>query len=446
MDLSPWLDPATAGPLPPQDRAVYVESLYAFRHYGWAGQRALVTAETKLIDSTTPELYRRDDYAEAANRAADDPALVAALHERAAGVSARLAESGTAQGVQLDTEQQAQLEALGYVTAAANAPSDGDGFDRGLADPVSRLPVLRDVERARQAVRKGDLDVALERLEAVLKTDPGLVQPQQLRAQVLVRKGRVPEALAAFEALNAQTRSAGIEISVGSLKRDLGRTAEAQAHFEAALELEPYLDTAWRSYLRLLHQTGQQEALQDALVLVRDRRPDLGTAQVIAGLLALQRGGEGAEQALMAASAAHPQEPGARVALAGLARNRGELDTAARLLREELDLQRPAPAVRAALVEVLAAKKDYAGQLEQIDLLPAVVRVEPVMLHARAQALFNLGRYDDALVGCGACLQAAPESARCKLLEANVLNKLGRSAEARAALAEARRLKGLPPR
>ena len=74
MDLSPWLDPGKAGPLPPQDRAVYVESLYAFRHYGWAGQRAIVTADTKLIDSTTPELYQRDDYAETANRAGDDPA------------------------------------------------------------------------------------------------------------------------------------------------------------------------------------------------------------------------------------------------------------------------------------------------------------------------------------------------------------------------------------
>ena len=445
MDLSPWLDPATTGPLPPQDRAVYVESLYAFRHYGWAGQRAIVTADTKLIDSTTPELYGRDDYAEAANRAADDPALVTALHERAVGISARLADAGTAQGVQLDAEQQAQLEALGYVTAAANAPSEGDGFDRGLPDPVSRLPVLRDVERARQAVRTGDLDVALERLDAVLATDPGLVQPQKLRAQVLARRGRVPEALAAFDALNAQTRSAGVEISLGSLKRELGRVEEARAHYEAALELEPYLDSAWRPYLRLLHQTGEQEALIEALLLVRERRPDLGTAQVIAGLVALERGGEGAERALAAASAAHPEEPGARVALAGEARKRGDLYTAARLLREELELPRGGPAVRAALVEVLAAQKDYAGQLEQVDRLLVSLPDDPTMLHARAQALFNLGRYRDALVGCRTCLGAAPLDANCKLLEANVLSKLGRSEEAEAALVDARRMKGLPP-
>jgi arylsulfatase A-like enzyme/Flp pilus assembly protein TadD len=446
MDLSPWLDPATAGPLPPQDRAVYVESLYAFRHYGWAGQRAIVTADTKLIDSTTPELYRRDDYAEAANRAEDDPALVTVLHERAAGISAQLAQSGTAQGVQLDAEQQAQLEALGYVTAAANTPSDGDGFDRGLSDPVSRLPVLRDVERARQAVRSGDLDLALERLEAVLATDPGLVQPQKLRAQVLARTGRVPEALAAFEALNAQTRAAGVEISLGSLKRDLGRVVEARAHYEAALELEPYLDAAWRPYLRLLYQTGQEEALIEALMLVRERRPELGTAQVIAGLVALERGGEGAERALAAASAAHPDEPGARVALAGAARKRGDLDTAERLLREELELPRGGPAVRAALVEVLAAKKDYAGQLEQVERLLTAVPDDPTMLHARGQALFNLGRYDDALAGCQTCLGAVPQDANCKLLEANVLSKLGRPDEAKAALEDARRMKGLPSR
>ena len=445
MDLSPWLDPATAGPLPPQDRAVYVESLYAFRHYGWAGQRAIVTAETKLIDSTTPELYRRDDYAEAANRAAEDPALVTVLHGRAVDISARLAESGTAQGVQLDAEQQAQLEALGYVTAAANAPSEGDGFDRGLADPVSRLPVLRDVERARQAVQAGELDVALERLDAVLATDPGLVQPQLLRGQVLTRKGRVPEALAAFEALNAQTRSAGVEVALGSLKRDLGRVEEAQAHLEAALELEPYLDAAWRPYLRLLYQTGQEEALIAALQTAHGRRPELGAAQVIAGMLALDRGGVGAERALAAASAAHPGEPGARVALAGEARKRGELAAAERLLREELDLPRTPPAVRAALVEVLAARKDFEGQLAEIDRLLLAMPADPTMLRARAQALFNLGRHDAALLACARCLDAAPRAADCKLLEANVLSKLGRAGAAQAALAAAREMKGLPP-
>ncbi|MEC8423194.1 MAG: sulfatase-like hydrolase/transferase, partial [Myxococcota bacterium] len=441
IDLSPWLDPGQVGPLPPSDRAVYVESLYAFRHYGWAGQRAVVTAETKLIDSTTPELYRRDDYAEAANRAEDDPGLVREMHTRAAEISARLAEATTAQGAQLDADQLAQLEALGYVTAAANAPSEGDGFERGLPDPVRRLPVLRDVERARQALQQGELEEALRRLDAVLATDPGLVQPQQMRAQVLWRTGRATEALEAFERLNAQTRSAGVEVSLGSLKRSLGRTEEALVHYEAALEMEPYLETAWRPYLRTLFSAGREDALLDALEAVRERRPELGTAQVIAAMVALERGASGAERVLSAVSQTHPDEPGARTLLAARARRRGDNERAIRLLREELALPTGLPGVRMALVEVLASEKRYAEQLEELERVLQDTPGDPVVLHARAQALFNLDRYEEALSAAAACLDITAVGADCKLLQANALKKLGRDAEAEAAWRAARALK-----
>ena len=42
---------------------------------------------------------------------------------------------------------------------------------------------------------------------------------------------------------------------------------------------------------------------------------------------------------------------------------------------------------------------------------------------ARAQALLNLGRHEDALAATRTCLAAAPRSADCKLVEANVLKK-----------------------
>ena len=171
----------------------------------------------------------------------------------------------------------------------------------------------------------------------------------------------------------------------------------------------------------------------------------MGTAQIIAGMLALDRGAKGAERVLEAALVAHPNEPGPRVALAGRARERGDLDRAEALLREELALPVRPPPVRAALIEILARQKDHAGQLEQLDRFLAEVPGDAVMIHARAQALFNLGRHEDALLGCETCLSVAPRSAACRLLQANVLSKLGRETEAAAAFAEARALKGLRP-
>jgi tetratricopeptide (TPR) repeat protein len=262
---------------------------------------------------------------------------------------------------------------------------------------------------------------------------------------VLWRTGRTEEALQAYQALQAQTRSASVEISLGSLKRELGRVDQAIAHYEAALEMEPYLESAWQPYLRTLFATGRDEALTQGLRTALERRPDFGTARVISAMVALEAGTPGAAQALAEAIDAHPDEPGARTLLAGLARKAGELETAERLLREELSLPRPQPGVRMALIEVLATRKDHAAQLAELDIVLRSSPRDPVMLHARAQALFNLKRHEDALAATRTCLEAAPAAADCKLLEANALKKLGKEAEAQAAWQEARAMKGLPP-
>ncbi|MFT4975733.1 MAG: Flp pilus assembly protein TadD, partial [Myxococcota bacterium] len=57
---------------------------------------------------------------------------------------------------------------------------------------------------------------------------------------------------------------------------------------------------------------------------------------------------------------------------------------------------------------------------------------------------FNLGRHEDSLVVSLRCLGLDPGAARCKLIEANALMKLGRVDEAHEAHREARVLAGLP--
>ncbi len=440
LDLSPWVDPDAAAVEAPTDRAVYVESLYAWRHYGWSSQRAVVTTTMKLIDSTTPELYLRDDYPEAANRAADRPTDVTGLQGVARDLTARLQAAGgaSARDTQLDDTQLAQLEALGYVTASAHAPGDGDGFDQGLPDPVARLPVLQDVDKARQAVQSGDLDAALARLDEVLAEEPGLGQPRMMRAQVLMRKGDRAAARAQLEALAADHPSAMVEIQLGVLDMEAGRADAALARFEAALAMEPYLDAAWRPYLRALASLGRLEALDAALARAAERRPNLGTAAVLRALRAVQRGELGAEAQLRAAVDAHPDEPGGNLAVGQLDARKGDFAAAeARLLAEVAAVPRD-PTPRKLLVEHYARQRDYAAQLLQIDgVLPLAPR-DATLVHARAVALFNLGRYDESLAATTDCLQLDPRSANCKLMEANALKKLGRNDDAQAAFEAAR--------
>ena len=59
-------------------------------------------------------------------------------------------------------------------------------------------------------------------------------------------------------------------------------------------------------------------------------------------------------------------------------------------------------------------------------------------IHARAQALFNLQRYDEAGQALTRCLSLEPQSPGCLLLLANVYKKQGKEAEAMATFEEAK--------
>ena len=69
------------------------------------------------------------------------------------------------------------------VNAAPTGPTDA------LPDPVKRLPVLRRVEEARQAMRSDDLPATRALLEALVAEEPGLGEPRMMLAGVLARQG-----------------------------------------------------------------------------------------------------------------------------------------------------------------------------------------------------------------------------------------------------------------
>ena len=66
-------------------------------------------------------------------------------------------------------------------------------------------------------------------------------------------------------------------------------------------------------------------------------------------------------------------------------------------------------------------------------------------MHSEAQALFNLGRYPEADRVVAECRSVAPTYAGCAMLEANVLDKMGRAAEAQRAYRRALGLAGQAP-
>ncbi|MCB9743576.1 MAG: sulfatase-like hydrolase/transferase [Alphaproteobacteria bacterium] len=433
--LAAWVDPSREAPAEePADQVVYVESLYAWRHYGWAAQRAIVSRDTKLIDTTTPELYDRSDYFEETNLAPERAEEVAALQERVAALSAELAAKGSpAEAAAVSPERMAQLEALGYLTGVSEAAAGDDGFGEGLPDPVERLPSLRRMEVARRALGRGQLTEALTEIDAVLVDNPDLMQLRNMRAQVLTRMGRLDEALEVYVSIDADRPSAQSRASLATAKLRMGQSEEAIALLEDALERDPYLNTIWLSYMQALFVSGMLPELEQALADAHERLPEERGFVLFEGHLALSKGElTEAQAAFTQALEREPEVAQANHGLAIIARIQGDPARTEDYLLEELRLHPDAVPSRRMLVELYAEQDRYEEQLAQLQVVQRFAANDPLTWHATAQAQFNLKRYDEAAQSLERCLALDPAYAHCVMLEANVLKKQGKDAEAQA--------------
>jgi Flp pilus assembly protein TadD len=442
IDLSAWITPGTAAPESP-DRSVFIESIYAYRHYGWAPQKALVTSKYKLIDSTTPELYAALDLNEAENiapvRDKDLATLKTALGEM---VSAMVTEQGASGRVDLSAERLAQLAALGYVTTTVEegAPTEG------LPDPVTRLPVLKEVDQARKAFQSGDLEEAKRRVAAVLEKEPTLVDIRNLQATILWRSGDRKGALAAIRSLVKEHPSSQAKITMAAIMMQQGQLPEAIGLLAEVLNTDPYLSAAWRPYLHALFLSGQIPRLDAEVQRAKTKIPDDLNVQMMDGIVLVMRNQMAeAEPILLKVIAKQPGHPFIHHSMGLIRRSQGRSEEAEQFLLEEVRLHPPAVPARRAMVEILAEQRRYSEQLEQLEAIARVEPPNPLTLHSQAQALFNLKQYKAASDKVDACIAERSDYPGCLMLKANVLNKLGQTEEAKAIYLKALKLAGQKP-
>jgi arylsulfatase A-like enzyme/tetratricopeptide (TPR) repeat protein len=411
---------------------VYVESLYAFRHYGWAPQRALVDKDYKLLLAPQRELYRKIDKTEMTNMADQEPAVAQSMHEKLDALMQKMVPAqGVSQSATMSSDRMNQLQALGYVTATApttNAP------ESTLPDPKTRLPFLMQVEKTRQALQEGNPKEARARAEAALKEEPNLSDLRVLYAQILMGAGDAKKALEILEPMR-DSGSAQVIAALGNIHLSQGDPEQGIGELEQATQMDPYLVAAWVPYLQALFLSGDVDRFVAEAVRAGAMFPKDAPVQGMYGL-ALVLGGnpDQAQPVLEAALAEDPFIPFANHALGTLMKERGDTAKAESFLQEEIRLHPPAIPARRTLVEIYAGEQRYTEQLDQLAVIEKVGGPpDALTYHSKAQALFNLQRYKESKVAVDACRKVAPEYPACALLEANVLKKLGHEEEALAA-------------
>lgn len=219
------------------DRDIYAETLQGRIEYGWAPLRAPYRAKHKYIAGPFPELYDLErDPLEQRNLYTSHPTLAKPLAAQIAAWSAGDPEIPSAR-VELDAEEIARLEALGYGIGASHAP----GAISPRASPKQMLPLLRRVQvLALQAGSEIPTPEAIEILEGISRSHADFVPAAALLADLQREQGDRQAAEATLRrAMQASGRSPASVIPLSNLLVERGAHEEAISELLALVRSQP---------------------------------------------------------------------------------------------------------------------------------------------------------------------------------------------------------------
>jgi choline-sulfatase len=186
VDLAPLMRDAAAEP---PERALLLESWFAWLNYGWAPFDGCVQHDFKYLRSARRELFdRAADPRETKNLF--DPAeprsqaFVRRLEALKRSAAAKLA----ADPLELDAEERARLEKLGYAVATTRdeAPADPAGGPAPLPDAYTKAPLIQSLEEVTAAQAGGRLEEAARLLRALVQQEPKSASLHEQLGLVLV--------------------------------------------------------------------------------------------------------------------------------------------------------------------------------------------------------------------------------------------------------------------
>ena len=441
-NLAPWLRDPTTDAKVLYTRAVYMESLYGWLHYGWAPQRAIVDPRYKLIDSTRPELYASDDRGERSNIAATHEPVVDALRSHVDKMAERMTPVVDATGdTQLDPAQAAQLEALGYMTGGTvdttHVPFRGD-----LEDPVSRMPVLRRTEDIRMALQADDLPRARALAEALLEREPGFDQVRSQLVTILQQMGEADAALALVEEMDRQQPSSSSRFALARAHLARRDVDGALVLLQEAIDRDPFRAEIWTVYLQTLFASKQPDRFRSELDRAATHLDGHALIEGFRGVAALADGDPSTAEPLLESAHARSSElPMVRHALATIRIQQGRLTEAEELLKSELAHHPGAVPAEQALIAVYGQQSRWTDQLQVIERLATRLPAEPRLVTTHAHALLRLDRPEEALAVTRVCEGMQPVFPDCVGMAAEALAALGRMDEADAAAKRAAELR-----
>ena len=260
-----------------QPRKVYSETHYPRLHFGWSQMASLTDGRYHYIHGPDPELFDLlSDPGETQNILRDQRRIYGEMKQEIEKYDLEIQPPS-----EVDPEAQEKLAALGYLGSVGGETSGP------LADPKTKLHVLRYLQEAQQATAHDDFERAIEILQKTLREEPLLTDAWQELARSLAQLGQLEEAEEAIvEAMRLSSGTPEVAHIAAEIYKDLGRLDEAKAHAELATEGS---DAAWELLAEIAIEeqdlTAAASYVDEAL---RDRGTRIGPLLALAALRVAQ--------------------------------------------------------------------------------------------------------------------------------------------------------------
>ncbi len=432
VDLSPALrgEPVHRPP-------VYLESFTVQQRFGYHPELAMAEGPYKLF--ATPKGWLADvvaDPGEEKDVSGEHPDTVKKLREALAAVEAA---AGTDAGGEVAPEMAEQLAALGYVVTG-----DVDPTQRSGEDAKAHLPTIRAIERARRlGMQEGKLDAAIAAYRKVMAEEPQIIEARLGLARLLMQKKDLDGAEKVLvDALEHEPHSTVLHMNLAGVYMLQQRFDEAREQAEAVLAQVPGDTSARVLLVRSLVAQGRTDEAMARLVAWEESGSLAPALAAERGMLQVRMGELAAARPYLEASLADDvPRPLVALMLAREATARGDVGAAMAWLRRELEFFPEEREPRWVLANMLMKQSRWDEAAAEYRYIAEAHPDDVDARRAWAQATFNTGDYTQARDILAPALDAAPDNPDVLLLQANILDKLGRTEEGRKLYEEARRIK-----
>jgi tetratricopeptide (TPR) repeat protein len=311
----------------------------------------------------------------------------------------------------------------------------------GAAPP---LDIAETIERARAAWRAGRADEAEIACRQVLAVWPGQADASYLLGLMPHHYGNLDLAIAHMrQACQSPRAPAHFYSDFAEMCRQDGLFAEGEQAARRAVALSPNFAAAWNNLgiiLQEMLKLDESRLCLERVLALEPNNPEalnnLGNTLKRLGLAAE------AEKRWTAALRLRPDYAEAYSNLSNLFNDQGEYDRAEAAARKALELNPRLADAHINLSAVATARHRHADALAQLDALVAFAPLNVRALAARALALKELDRLDEAMESAKRAIAAAPEGPEAHNAEGQVWQAMGRFEPALAAYDRAAQLPG----